>query len=195
MIRRMAVIALVVAVLAGCAPVYETPDDRSHARGAELAEALTTALPESLDVDLEVWANYDTIRITMDLGDLAAPEIRGIVEDTLQVVSESRIASLPVRLQLRHDQAGSATRSRPLEWMGYDPARVERYFAAVDVWLTALADPGVQFDQDFDVRSAYVSVHITVIDDRDLEAYRAELVAMLEAAGYVDPFVTVEAGE
>jgi len=191
--RRAAGIALIVGLLAGCSPVYENPDDRSHARGAELAEALANVEPQPLDLD--VWANYDSIRITMDVGDLTGPEIRDIVEPMLQVVSESRIASLPVRIQLRHDQASDATHLMPLEWMGYDPARAERYFAAVEVWLMVLADPDVQFEEDFEVQGAYVSGHILVFDDRDIAAYRAELVATLEAAGYVEPYINVEAGD
>ena len=58
-----------------------------------------------------------------------------------------------------------------------------------------LADPDVQFEEDFEVQGAYVSGHILVFDDRDIAAYRAELVATLEAAGYVEPYINVEAGD
>lgn len=195
--RRIGAIALVATLLAGCAPTYESPDDRSHARGAELERAMVEVMKEAdpQPEDLDVWANYDAIRITMNVGDLTGPEIRDIVERALQTVSESRIASLPVRIQLRHDQASDAVRSMPLEWSGYDPARVERYFAAVDVWLAVLSDPDVEVEDEFSVQGSYVSVSILVFDDRDLDGYRSQLVAPLEAAGYVDPYVNVEVGE
>ena len=83
--------------------------------------------------------------------------------------------------------------SATLDWRGYDPARAERYFGAVQLWLNVLADPGVQFNEVFDVQAAYVYGSISVFDDRDLETYRAELMDALEKAGYTDPLIVVAA--
>lgn len=196
--RRIAAVALIVAVvLAGCAPSYESADDRSHARGDELGESIQKAL-ETVDpapTDLRVNANFGSAWVSMRTGDMTGPEIRAVVDKVLQAFSESRIASLPFRIEISHDQAGDGIASTPLQWRGYDPERAERYFTGMDVWLSVLADPQLQLDDEFSVQGGYVSGRILVFDDRDLDAYRAEVVAQLEGAGYVDPGISVERGD
>lgn len=197
-LARVAAIALIATVLlTACAPTYETPDDRSQARGAELGEAITLAM-EKIDPapgNLRVFANYDAAWVTMSTGDMTAPEVRNVIEQVLQTFSESRIASLPFRMEISHEQAGGGIASTPLDFWGYDPERAERYFTGMDVWLSVIADPDLQLDEEFRVQGGYVFATILVFDDRDLDAYRAEIVATLEAAGYVDPGVYVESGE
>lgn len=194
MIRRIVAVALVTAVLlTACAPTYETPDDRSHARGDELEEAMQKLDP--LPRNLRVFANYDAAWINMSTDDMTGPEIRDIVEQALDIFAESRIASLPLRIQISHDQASDGQKGTPLDWRGYDPERAERYYTAMDVWLSVLDDPNLQLDDEFVVQGAYVFARILVFDARDIAAYRAEVVATLEAAGYVDPGIYVELGE
>lgn len=201
---RLGVLARVIALalaagvlLTGCAPTYETPDDRSHARGDELEVAITEALenvnPQPTDV--RVFANYDSAWVTMRTGDMTGTEVRAVIERVLEAFSESRIASLPFRIEVSHDQAGDGMKSTPLDFWGYDPEHIERYFTGMDVWLSVLDDPDLQLDEEFRVQAGYVFARILVFDDRDIEAYRAEVVATLEAAGYVDPGIYVELGE
>jgi hypothetical protein len=64
---------------------------------------------------------------------------------------------------------------------------------AVQVWLEVLADAGVEVDDRFEVQAAYVFGSIEVFDDRDLDAYRTEILGTLEQACYTDPSIEVTA--
>lgn len=186
--RRLAAVAVVGALLlTGCTPQYATPDERSHAVGDAVAERLRDVDPQP--ADLRVTGSYDGIVVDAALADLSPDETRDFIETALRVVEESPLGAMPVRLILSHDDARSG--GGVLEWRGYDPERSERYFAAVQLWLDVLADPGAKVDQTFEVEATTVHGSVEVFDDRDLAAYRADLLAALEQAGYVDPSLEV----
>ncbi|WP_440708726.1 hypothetical protein [Herbiconiux sp. YIM B11900] len=188
--RRLVVVAVVaVLLLSGCTPRYDTPDDRSQAFGDAVAETLRDVEPQP--AELRVRGSSDGITLDARLGDLSSSDTRRFIEEALPLVGDSPLGALPVRLVLSHDDVRSGAGG--LEWLGYDPARSDRYFSAVQLWLDVLADPGVRVGERFEVQAAYVSGTVEVFDGRDLEAYRSELVGVLEQAGYVDPSITVVA--
>jgi hypothetical protein len=192
MTRRAAAIAVIGALLlSGCAQQYDTPDDRSRAFGEAVGESLQDVEPQP--DTLRVRGDFDGITVEASLGAMSFSETREFIEGALPVVEDSPLGSLPIRILLGHEAARSG--SGGLEWRGYDPARSDRYFAAVQLWLDVLADPEVRVKERFDVQAAYVFGTVEVFDDRDLDAYRDELVAALEQAGYVDPSLTVVAGK
>lgn len=200
MSRRIAAIAAAAAVaallLTGCAPQYATPDERSESFAEPVAEAVNEL--DSAPEDVQVRSSFDGIVLEARLGDMSYAETRAFIEQALPIVEESPLGTMPVRLLLSHTQQGSGQQgavagSTTLEWRGYDPARADRYFAAVQVWLDTLADPGVQFDETFQVQAAAVFGDISVVDGRDLDAYSAEITAQLEKAGYVEPRIIVAA--
>lgn len=188
--RRTATAALVaVLFLTGCTQQYETPDDRSHAFGADVSETIRQLDP--LPTHLRVRGGFGGIVIEAYLDRMSYDEVRRFVEGALAAVDDSPLGSLPVRLMLSHESAQPD--SGTLEWRGYDPARAERYFGAVQLWLDALADPGVRVEEWFSVRAADVTGTISVLDGRDVDAYRAELVGALELAGFPSPSLSVVA--
>ncbi|WP_291055391.1 hypothetical protein [Herbiconiux sp.] len=188
--RRLAAVAVVaVLLLSGCTPRYDTPDDRSQAFGDAVAETLSDVEPQP--AELRVRGSYDGITLDARLGDLSSSDTLRFIEEALPLVGDSPLGALPIRLVLSHDDARSGVGG--MEWLGYDPARSERYFSAVQLWLDVLADPGVQVEERFEVQAAFVSGSIEVFDGRDLDAYRSELVGVLEQAGYVDPSISVVA--
>lgn len=188
MTRRFAALALgALILLSGCAPTYATPDERSEARGDAIAEALAQLEPHP--EEFRVDGSYDGVGIIADLGDLSFDETREFLEGALTAVDESPLGSLPVTFDLSH--SAEATPSQHLKWWGYDPARSERYFAAVEVWLSVLADPGVRFEDEFSVAAPYVFGMVLVLDDRDIVAYREGLADILEEGGYFEPGIYV----
>lgn len=189
--RALAVAVGTIILLAGCAPTYSDPDDRSHERGDAVAEQILALTPQPSDV--LVYGRYSGIGMTATLGDMSFADTRDFLEQSLDVIGDSPLGRLPVTITLGH--ASARDNSTPLKWLGYDPARADRYFAAVRLWMDVLADPETAFDDEFTVRADRAYGTVVVYDDRDLEAYRAELVAALEAAGYVEPGISVVAGE
>jgi hypothetical protein len=194
--RRLAAIAVVaVLLLSGCTQRYDSPDERAEAFGHEVAESLKDVEPRP--ADLQVRGNFDGIVLEAQLDQMSFSETRDFIEAALPVVEDSPLGALPVRIILTHEGSlsheGLPSGSVSMEWRGYDPVRSERYFAAVQLWLDVLADPEVQFKEKFDVEAAYVYGAIEVFDGRDLDAYRAELVGVLEQAGYTDPRILVTA--
>ena len=187
--RLVAVAAVAVLLLSGCTQRYDSPDDRSHAAGDAVAESLRDIEPQP--AELRTRGGFDGITLDARLEDMSASETRAFLEGALPVVAESPLGTMPIRIVLSHDGARSGSGS--LEWRGYDPARAERYFAAVQLWLDVLADPGVRVEEKFDVQAAYVFGSVEVLDDRDVEAYRAELHGALEKAGYTAPSLRVTA--
>ena len=194
--RRLAALAVVaVLLLSGCTQRYDSPDERSEAFGDEVAEKLKDIVPES--AGLEVRGSFDGIVLESYIGEMSFAETRDFIETALPVIEDSPLGALPVRIVLTHEgslgREGLPSGSNTMEWRGYDPARSERYFAAVQLWLDVLADPGVQFKEKFDFEAAYVYGAVQVFDGRDLDTYRAELVGVLEQAGYTDPRILVTA--
>ncbi|MFB2554612.1 hypothetical protein [Herbiconiux liangxiaofengii] len=188
--RRLAAVGVVaVLLLSGCTQRYDTPDDRSNVFGAEVDESIHDL--EVQPSNVRVTGSFDGIRMEAYLDQMSFAETREFIEAALPVIQDSPLGAMPVRIVLGHKAARSD--SGTLEWNGYDPERAERYFAAVQLWLDVLDDPGVEVDEKFEVRAAYVFATVVVFDDRDLDAYRAELVGALEQAGYVDPSITVKA--
>lgn len=187
--RRVAAVVAVVGALlvSGCTQQYATPDERSHAVGEAVAESLRDVEPQP--ADLSVRGGFDGIVLEADLADLSPSETRDFIEAALPVMEESPLGAMPARLIFRHDDSRSG--GGVLEWRGYDPERSERYFAAVQLWLDVLADPGAKVKQKFEVEATTVYGAVEVFDDRDLDAYRAQLEAALEQAGYVEPSLEV----
>lgn len=194
MSRRIAAVAaaaIAALLLIGCAPQYATPDERSESVAEPVAEEVNKL--DSAPDDVRVRSSFDGITVEAHLGDMSYAETRAFIEDALPIVEDSPLGTMPVRLLLGHAQEGSVSGSGTLEWLGYDPERAGRYFAAVQVWLDTLADPGVQFDEPFQVQAVAVFGEISVLDDRDVDAYSAEVTAQLEQAGYVEPRIIVAA--
>ncbi|KQM57530.1 hypothetical protein [Agreia sp. Leaf210] len=194
--RRLATIAVVaVLLLSGCAQGYDSAEERARASAEELAESLRDVAPESIGVGAT--GSLEGVWVSARLDQTSFAETRDFLEDALPVVEDSPLGSLPIHVSLVYEggasREGMPSGSATLDWRGYDPARAERYFGAVQLWLNVLADPGVQFNEVFDVQAAYVYGSISVFDDRDLETYRAELVDALEKAGYTDPLIVVAA--
>lgn len=190
--RTAAVIGLATFLLAGCSPTYSSPDDRSHARGQAVLEQILTIDPQPRDVS--VYGRFDGIGMTVSLSDMSFEASRDFLEQSLAVIGDSPLGKLPVSIQLHHASARDAP--QPLKWLGFDPARSDRYFAAVEVWMTVLADAQAEFDGEFSVQASRVVGTVVVSDDRDLSVFRSELVSVLEAAGYTDPsiLITTESG-
>lgn len=195
MSRRIAAFAAAAAItallLTGCAPHYATPDERSESFAEPVSEAVNEL--DSAPDDVQVRSSFDGITLEAFLGDMSYDETRAFIEDALPIVEDSPLGTMPVRVVLRHMHEGAESGSGTLEWLGYDPERADRYFAAVQVWLDTLADPGVQFDEPFQVQAVAVYGEISVLDDRDVDAYSAEVIAQLEQAGYVEPRIVVTA--
>lgn len=193
--RRIAVVATAVAIatllLTGCGPQYATPDERSESFAEPVSDAVNEL--DSAPDDVRVRSSSDGITLEAFLGDMSYAETRAFIEEALPIVEQSPLGTLPVRLLLRHEQDGPDSGSGTLEWLGYDADRSDRYFAAVQVWLDTLADPGVQFDEPFQVQAVAVFGEISVLDDRDVDAYSAEVAVQLEQAGYVEPRIIVAA--
>lgn len=186
--RRVAAAAAVAALLlTGCAPQYATPDERSGSFAEPVAEKVKELDPQPDEV--RVRSGFDGITVEAYLDDMSYSDTREFIEGVLPIVEDSPLGAMPVRLLLGHAKEGQDTASGTLEWLGYDPARSDRYFAAVEVWLDILADAGVQFDDRFQVQAAYVFGEIRVLDGRDIDAYSAEVIAKLEQAGYVEPSI------
>lgn len=188
--RHLAAVAVVSALLlSGCAPQYATPDERSRSFGSDVAEELKNV--ETQPDELRVGASYDGITIDAQLGTMSPADSRAFIEEALPIIQDSPLGAMPVRFVFRHEDARSG--GGGLEWRGYDPAQAERYFAAVELWLDVLADPGVELKERFEIEGSYFYGSVGVLDDRDVQAYRDDLVVALERAGFAEPFMTVSA--
>lgn len=182
--------AAVVLLLSGCAPSYSTPDERSHARGKVVSDQILAIEPQPRDV--VVHGRYDGIGMSVSLGDMSFADTRSFVEQSLTIATASPLGALPIQMTFHHSSVRPA-RGQQLKWWGYDPARADRYYGAMQMWLDVLADTGTEFESDLTVQAVRVYGKILVFDDRDLDAYRAEIDATLTAAGYVNPGVVIEA--
>lgn len=187
--RRGAAIAiLAVLLLSGCTQRYDSPDDRSEAFGDAVAEQLRDV--DTTPDDLRVYGGFDGIVFDAFLDRRSFAETRAFIESARSAADDSPLGDLPVRFVLSHRDTGQGTGT--LEWRGYDPARSDRYYAALRLWLDVLADPGVQIKEKFEVEAATVFASVEVSDGRGLEAYRTQLVEAFQAAGFPEPRVEVE---
>ena len=178
-------------LLSGCAPQYTDPDDRSASFGAAVAAELKDLQPHPDEV--RVRGDYDGISLDIQLGDMSFDDSRAFIESALPIIQDSPLGAMPVRFVLSHEATPSG--GGGLEWRGYDPARADRYFGALQLWFDILADPGVKVDEPFQLEAAKVWGSITVLDGRDPDLYRADLLARLAQIGYADPYLAVAAAK